>query len=113
MFGDPFMKHVAASLLFILTLGLTAQVFAQAEPSPGIGPNYETRLSTLEDAIRALNGQVEQLSYAIRRLDQSAQRMQSDYRRAADETRKLRSKPAVQAPPPARSQAAARNLRQR
>lgn len=44
----------------------------------GIGANYETRLSTLENELRAMNGQVEQLGYSIRRLDQSVQRLQSD-----------------------------------
>ena len=59
----------------MLGLLLAAPAFAQ---QGGVGPNYETRLSSLEDQMRALNGQVEQLSFQIRRVDQALQRFQSD-----------------------------------
>ncbi|MDD3288580.1 MAG: tol-pal system protein YbgF [Alphaproteobacteria bacterium] len=45
----------------------------------GVGVNYETRLSNIEDQIRALTGKTEQLEYAVRRMDQALQRMQADY----------------------------------
>jgi len=45
----------------------------------GVGMNYETRLTGLEDQMRTLNGQIEQLGYAIRRLDQQQQREAADY----------------------------------
>lgn len=68
------MKLVPYSLLAI-TLFAAAPAFAQQ----GVGANYETRLSALEDEVRTVNGQVEQLGFSIRRLDQNLQRMQSDY----------------------------------
>jgi tol-pal system protein YbgF len=71
-------SFLASILLAAFAVGFVPTVYAQ-EAAPGTGMNYETRLSALEDAIRALNGQVEQLTYAIRRLDQSTQRLQSDY----------------------------------
>jgi tol-pal system protein YbgF len=52
---------------------------AIAQTVPGAGSNFETRLSGIEDDMRNMNGQVEQLGYAIRRLDQTVQRMQTDY----------------------------------
>jgi tol-pal system protein YbgF len=71
------MKSLSTSVfLAALLLPITAPAFAQ---QGGVGANYETRLSTLEDELRALNGQVEQLGFSIRRLDQNVQRMQSDY----------------------------------
>lgn len=64
-------------LLLVTLVVLAAPVFAQQQP--GVGPNYETRLATLEDELRSMNGQLEQLSFAIRRLDQNIQHLQSDY----------------------------------
>lgn len=74
--------HVHRSFLAILVFFLfvtASDVFAQQPGSQGIGTNYETRLSTLEDMVRALNGRVEQLEFSVRRLDQGMQRMQGDY----------------------------------
>lgn len=71
------------SFLIVLMMALTlaaGSVFAQqGSGQQGVGPNYETRLSTLEDTVRALDGRVEQVEYAVRRLDQALQRMQGDY----------------------------------
>lgn len=39
----------------------------------------ETRLSAIEEQMRTLTGKVEQIDYATRRLDQTLQRLQSDY----------------------------------
>ena len=70
------MKTIRRSVLtFVLVLSASAPAFAQQQ---GAAANYEMRLSTLEDQMRAINGQLEQITYAIRRLDQNVQRMQSD-----------------------------------
>lgn len=98
------MKLIGRSvLLLVLSLAVTSPVLAQ-QGAQGYGQNYETRLSALEDELRAMNGQVEQLSYAIRRLDQNMQRMQSDYdaRLAKLESAPV---PAQQSAPDARSAA--------
>jgi tol-pal system protein YbgF len=72
----------------------TAQVDnAQPYPMPGAGVNYETRLANIEDHMRALTGKVEQLEYALRRMDNMMQRMQGDYEQRLT---KLESAP----PPP-------------
>jgi tol-pal system protein YbgF len=63
----------------LLLAALLATMATPAFAQQGAGANYETRLSTLEEELRALNGQVEQLSFSIRRLDQSVQRLQGDY----------------------------------
>jgi len=63
----------------VLTLAaVMAAAPARAQQNGGTGGNYETRLSDIEDEMRALNGRVEQLEFAIRRLDQTLQRMQGD-----------------------------------
>ena len=56
---------------------LVVAVPAAAQQS-GTGVNYETRLSNLEDQMRATNGQIEQLGYSIRRLDQNVQKLSAD-----------------------------------
>jgi len=61
--------------------------------------NLETRLSSVEDQIRNLTGKVEQLEYAIRRLDQAFQRNQTDL--------EARISKLENAPPPAPVAAAA------
>ncbi len=64
------------SVILTALLLLASPVMAQQQ---GVGANYETRLSTMEDEMRTINGQLEQLGFSIRRLDQNVQRMQSDY----------------------------------
>lgn len=71
-----FNRRLPVFSLFVL-LALIAPTLAQQ--TPGTGVNYETRLSDLEDAIRSMNGRVEQLEFSIRRQDQVIQRMQSDF----------------------------------
>lgn len=70
------------SRLFLLALAVflaTAPVLAQDEPPPSASATYtETRLSSLEEQMRILNGRVEQIEYAARRLEQTLQRIQSD-----------------------------------
>jgi tol-pal system protein YbgF len=58
---------------------VTFPVAAQDGYAPPASSTYnETRLSALEDQMRVLNGRIEQVEYAVRRLDQTLQRMQSD-----------------------------------
>ncbi len=56
----------------------------------------ETRLSEIEDQMRALTGKVEQIDYAARRLEQALQRLQSDV-----DARLVRLETAAASPPPA------------
>ena len=67
--------------LLLLCMGALTfnAALAQQSNSSGVGANYETRLTTLEDTVRALNGRMEQLEYTLRRIDQAVQRMQGDY----------------------------------
>jgi tol-pal system protein YbgF len=67
------MKIFTRSVLFSVLLLTAAPALAQQNAA-----NFETRLSTLEDEMRVLNGQMEQITYSIRRLDQTLQRMQGD-----------------------------------
>jgi tol-pal system protein YbgF len=71
------MKFFGRSLL-LAALFVSMPAFAQQQQM-GVAANFETRLSALEDEMRALNGQLEQLTFSIRRLDQNVQRMQGDY----------------------------------
>jgi tol-pal system protein YbgF len=70
-----------AAVLFLFAANPAGAQEPTYAPSalPGAGVNYETRLSNIEDQMRALTGKVEQLDYAVRRLDQALQRMQADY----------------------------------
>ncbi len=56
-----------------------ATVPAMAQDSYGGSATFnETRLANQEEALRALNGRLEQIEFGIRRLEQSLQRVQSD-----------------------------------
>lgn len=70
------MKLALRPLFFIALTMVASPTFAQQQSSSAA--NFETRLSTMEDEMRGLNGQFEQLNFAIRRLDQSVQRLQTD-----------------------------------
>ena len=76
------MKFSRALLLTCVALLGTAPVFAQdgyQSATPPVSNTYnETRLSALEEQMRVLNGRVEQIEFATRRLDQALQRIQSD-----------------------------------
>jgi len=65
-------------LRFAFLLALLASSPAFAQQNGGTGPNYETRLSAIEDEVRTLGGRVEQVEFATKRLEQAMQRMQSD-----------------------------------
>ncbi len=70
--------HSTLFLSALLLTGAMTPSLAFAQQGMGTGTGYETRLSTLEDSMRSLNGRLEQLEFSIRRLDQSMQRLQQD-----------------------------------
>ncbi len=90
------MKSPSSLLITIVALSAITFNSAHAQSAPGVGPNYETRLSAIEDAMRAMNGQIEQLGFSVKRMDQAVQRMQSDY-----DARLTRLETVVANPPPA------------
>ncbi len=103
----PHRRFYALSVLVICaSLGAPA---AHAQQAGGTGPNYETRLMSLEEAMRNLNGHIEQIEFAIKRLDQSMQRMQSDFdaRLTKLESTPIPQPAPVAAPPPLPPQVAA------
>jgi tol-pal system protein YbgF len=70
----------ALFLTCVLSL-VTLPVLAQDEipaPMPSSSTYNETRITALEEQLRAMNGRLEQAEFAVRRLDQTVQRMQSD-----------------------------------
>lgn len=82
------MKNIIRrAFLLSLLIGVAAPLPVAAQddepyaPSrlPGAGVNYETRLSNVEDQMRALTGKVEQMEFSMRRLENTLQRMQADY----------------------------------
>jgi len=56
----------------------TVPVWAQDGVASNPSTYNETRLSSLEEQMRVLNGRVEQVEYAVKRIDQTLLRMQSD-----------------------------------
>ncbi len=86
--------HLACSALLFTSLA-SAPAFAQQ--NGGTGVNYETRLSTLEDNMRVLNGRVEQAEFAVKKLDQAVQRLQADMDARLT---KLETAPPPAVPPP-------------
>lgn len=56
-----------------------AQTGGSADAYTAATTNMEMRLSAIEDQMRIQTGRFEQLDYALRRLDQALQRLQSDY----------------------------------
>lgn len=70
------MKILPRVVLISAIVAAASPVWAQQQG--GVGTNFETRLSNMEEEMRGLNGQLEQLGYSIRRLDQNLQRLQSD-----------------------------------
>jgi tol-pal system protein YbgF len=87
------MKFLTVSLAICVVLAFTP---ALAQDTPPASSTYnETRLSALEDQMRALNGRLEQVEFAVRRLDQTLQKIQSD-----DDARLTRLESAQAAVPP-------------
>jgi tol-pal system protein YbgF len=71
------MKTSRLFLMACVALLATQPVFAQDERTGG-GTYAETRLSQQEYEIRALNGRIEQIEYAIHRMESAFQKLQSD-----------------------------------
>jgi tol-pal system protein YbgF len=69
-------RSVAIICLIMVTAHAATPAVAQQEG--GTGTNYETRLMSLEENMRTLNGQMEQILFNLRRIDQTMQRLQSD-----------------------------------
>lgn len=105
------MKKVALLAAVVIPALISTAAYAQdgygyMAPGSGVGVNYETRLSGIEDQIRALTGKTEQLEYAVRTLDQRMQRFQSDYDTRIQKLETAPPPAAVPAPAPAPTPAA-------
>jgi tol-pal system protein YbgF len=72
------MKISQVSLLALLVFAGAASALAQDTPSTNPNTYAETRLANMEEQMRELNGRIEQVEFAVRRLDQTVQRIQSD-----------------------------------
>lgn len=88
-----------AVFLMAVALPVAAQDNNAPSSLPGAGVNYETRLSDVEDQLRILTGKVEQYEYAMRRLEQTMQRMQTDYEARLHTLEAMAQTPAVVQPP--------------
>ncbi|MFA6279586.1 MAG: tol-pal system protein YbgF [Bdellovibrionales bacterium] len=78
-------KHpllASSALMIALVLVAPPLCAAQDEEAPyaanAASTGMEMRLSVVEDQMRALTGKVEQIDYAMRRIDTALQKMQSD-----------------------------------
>ncbi len=71
------MKKSRILVLTCIAILTTAPAFAQDDRS-GSATYNETRLTAQENAMRELNGRIEQMEFSIRRLEQAFQRLQSD-----------------------------------
>lgn len=71
------MKKLKTFLAFCAVLLAAQPAFAQGAKSSSATYN-ETRMMSLEEEFRALNGRLEQLEFSMRRLEQALQRMQGD-----------------------------------
>ncbi len=86
--GNPAMiKHpflASSALMIALMIAAPPLCAAQDEDGPYAGrtaaasTGTEMRLSAVEDQMRALTGKVEQIDYALRRIDTALQKMQAD-----------------------------------
>jgi tol-pal system protein YbgF len=72
------MKKLFLASVFAALALFGAPLYAQQQPPQGTGENYEVRLTTLEDQLRAQDGRIEQLEFENRNLTQTLQRLQSD-----------------------------------
>lgn len=88
-----------------LTLLLCAVCMAAAVPASAqegaVGNTYnETRLSSLEEQMRALNGRLEQVEFSVRRLEQTLQRQQTDNESRLSKIESAQAAAAAAPPPP-------------
>ena len=72
------MKFSRGVLLVLLTFVGTSSAFAQEAAALNASTYNETRISSLEEQMRVMNGRLEQVEFAVRHLEQTMQRMQSD-----------------------------------
>ena len=89
------------SRLFLLSCAavlVASQAFAQEDRS-GSATYNETRLTAQENAMRELNGRIEQMEFSIRRLDQAFQRLQSDIDARFAKIESATTRPAAQSAP--------------
>lgn len=98
---SPFLNKKPRRLMKLLHISLLAGAAflavapAFAQDSYGSPATFnETRLANQEESMRALNGRLEQLEFAIRRLEQSLQRTQND-----NDARLSKLESSVSAPP--------------
>lgn len=94
-------RLLLASVAFV-ALAFTTPALAQQDSAylPGAGVNYETRLSAVEDQLRAMTGKAEQLEHIVQRLQQDILRMQSDYEARLAKLETAPPPVVVSAPPP-------------
>ena len=94
-FSRIFLLACAAFLAAVPVSAQDAPYYTSTGGS-GSSTSTETRLATQEESLRALNGRIEQIEFAIRRTEQLLQRIQSD-----NDARlaKLESSQAAAAPP--------------
>jgi len=72
------MNRLFRSFLVLPVLLAIALPAAAQQVSGDATANFETRLSAIEDQMRALNGKIEQLDYSNRHLTEALQRQQDD-----------------------------------
>lgn len=73
------MKFFRLSVLVVIACLGSVAVQAQDEPVRAPSTYNETRLSALEEQMRVINGRLEQVEFAVRRLDQTLLHLQSDF----------------------------------
>jgi tol-pal system protein YbgF len=93
--NNVFRRLFLVPALVLLAAPLPSLAQEYAPPANGAGTNYETRLSNVEDQLRALTGKVEQLDYTMRRYDQAVQRMQTDFESRLHTLESIPQTPAV------------------
>jgi tol-pal system protein YbgF len=96
------------SVLAVAAAIVAGGAFAQQSQTPA---DFETRLSTLEDEMRSLNGRLEQLEFATRQQAQDLQRIQGDFDGRLQRLESAAATPQPQAPivPPQAGMPAAPN----
>ncbi|HAX91470.1 MAG TPA: tol-pal system protein YbgF [Rhodospirillaceae bacterium] len=70
---------VALMIAAAPTLAQDDEEYAPPRPNLAATTGMETRLSAVEDQLRALTGKVEQVDFGMRRMDMALQKMQADY----------------------------------
>jgi tol-pal system protein YbgF len=102
------------SLFLLVSAAFLAATSAFAEDDRPASATYnETRLTAQENALRELNGRVEQVEFSVRRLEQALQRLQTDTEaRLAKIESAQTAAPSRPTPPPSSTPAAQPNAPQ-